>query len=240
MLMLLFRVGAEPWAIAASEVREVVPLVAIQAMHGYCSGKTFDNLSGSSAGSVGLMTYRGETIPVVDVPMLLSGRPAEQTAEQTLDTRIVIVDCDRPTGSSSNNSASNLASDSADKQSRQRTGLIVKQANETARLAPVDVPVSGYYVESTWQVEGRGEVVYKLATERLVMQVHSAKKSAGSVARDASERAQLNGLERLSFQTVVDQTVVDQAVASQTVAGQTVAGQTVAGQTETGLSLAGA
>ena len=197
MLMLLFRVGAEPWAIAAFEVREVVPLVAIQAIDGRCLGRTSDNLSGSSAGLMGLMTYRSETIPVVDVMMLLSGQPAEQT----LDTRIVIVNCDRSTGSSS--------SDSADRWPRKCVGLIVKQANETARLAPVDVLVSRCYVESTWQAQGCSKVVYKLATERLVAQVYADKKSVGLMIEATPERTQWNGIESPSFQTMTGQAATD-------------------------------
>ena len=152
MLMLLFRVGEESWAIAANEVREVLPLVALQAMAQGWS----DGASHSSYWQAGLMNYRDQTLPVVDVSALLSG----QAAEQTLNTRIVVIEVDE--------SAGELAG-----QSRRQVGLMLSHASNTTQLMPLaNIPVASRYVHSTWQLSKTAEVVYQLATAPILAQVY--------------------------------------------------------------------
>ena len=152
MLMLLFRVGVEPWAIAAAEVCEVVPLVALQAMsQGWSDGTSY-----SEPWRAGLMDYRGRTIPVVDIAALLSG----QAAEQTLNTRIVVVEAGE-------------RSDDWVGQGRRQVGLVLPNVSETTQLAPVDdIPTASSYVHSTWQLPAIAKVVYRLATDSIIEQVY--------------------------------------------------------------------
>lgn len=164
MLMLLFRVGAEPWAIATSEVREVVPLVTLQGMPRKCSDSHPNELSGSDAWRAGFMTYRGETVPVVDVSALVSDR----AAGQTLSTRIVVV-------------ASSDLSEEIDfgqnhfGQSQGLLGLMVAEVSEIAQLSPVaNVPIVNRYIHSAWQSADGQNLIYRLATERVATQMYSS------------------------------------------------------------------
>ncbi len=74
MLMLLFQIGDERWAIAASEVKAVIPLVNLQPH--------------SQPMIAGLLNYHGEILPAVDVSALI----ARKAAPQMLSTRAVIVE----------------------------------------------------------------------------------------------------------------------------------------------------
>jgi len=73
-LFLLFRLGADRYALAADCVVEVLPKVDIKA------------LPGSPAAIAGLIDYRGRSIPVVDIGILALGRPAQPR----LSTRILL------------------------------------------------------------------------------------------------------------------------------------------------------
>ena len=74
-LHLVIRVGADRYAIDSSLVEEVVPLVRLKV------------LPGAPAGVAGVMNYRDEPVPVIDLEQLALGVP---TASR-LATRIVIV-----------------------------------------------------------------------------------------------------------------------------------------------------
>ena len=74
MLMLLFRVGEERWAIAASDIHDVIPLVDLQ--------KT----PYSHPMAAGLLNYHGEMLSAVDISELIGNHPVPQT----LSTRIVV------------------------------------------------------------------------------------------------------------------------------------------------------
>ena len=190
MLMLLFRVGAELWAIATSEVREVVPLVTLQAVSQGWSDSGLDRLSSLDAGRAGLMNYRGETIPVVDISALVSGR----RAEQTLSTRIVVVESD--------------LSDEAGAGGKQSlVGLIAAQASAIAQLEPVaNIPLANRYAHSMWQSAADGDLVCRLAIERVVSQIYlpeiepvadsrdrQLKPSEAAFQTQSTARAQNNG-----------------------------------------------
>jgi chemotaxis-related protein WspB len=75
MLFLTFQLGAERYALEASCVVEVVPLV------------TFRRVPEALRGVAGLFNYRGSIIPAVDLGELTLGCPAVER----LSTRIVIV-----------------------------------------------------------------------------------------------------------------------------------------------------
>lgn len=174
MLMLLFRVGEEPWAIAVSEVREVVPLVALQAMsQGWSDGDS----SGETA-LAGLMNYHGKTIPVVDVSVLANG-PA---TKQNLNTRIVVVEASDLLERSLDHAFD--ADGSATDSQRRRVGLILASVSETTQLEPVaNSPLVSRYVQSTWQLAdgqltANSDVVYQLAIDPVVAWVYQKTDSA--------------------------------------------------------------
>ena len=75
MLFLLFQVGLDRYALEASRVVEVVPLLELE------------HLSQAPAGVVGIFNYRGQPVPAVDLSALTLGRPASEH----LSTRIIIV-----------------------------------------------------------------------------------------------------------------------------------------------------
>ena len=75
MLYLRFRIGGEDYALPASQIAEVLPLVAVRP------------LPCASPGVAGVMDYHGSVVPVIDLSELLIGRPGVRR----LSTRIVMV-----------------------------------------------------------------------------------------------------------------------------------------------------
>src|SRR5271170_6379096 len=77
MLFLLFQIGSGRYAIEASRVVEVLPLMRV------------NHLPQAPAGMAGVLCYRGAPLPVVDLSSVILGKPAEQK----LSTRILVVNC---------------------------------------------------------------------------------------------------------------------------------------------------
>jgi chemotaxis-related protein WspB len=77
MLFLLFQIGQGRYAIEATRVVEVLPLMRV------------DHLPQAPAGMAGVVCYRGEALPVIDLSWVILKRPAEQK----LSTRILVVNC---------------------------------------------------------------------------------------------------------------------------------------------------
>lgn len=75
MLFVLFKLGQDRFALDASRVAEVVPLVGLKRM------------PAAPEGVAGIFNYRGRFVPVVDLCELVLGRPA---AEQ-ISTRVIVV-----------------------------------------------------------------------------------------------------------------------------------------------------
>ena len=75
MLFLLFQVGPDRFALEASRIVEVVPLVHLR------------RIPHAPRGVAGLFRYRGQVVPAVDLTELLLNRPAAER----LSTRIIIV-----------------------------------------------------------------------------------------------------------------------------------------------------
>jgi chemotaxis-related protein WspB len=75
MLFLLFQLGKDRYALKASDVVEVVPLVALQ------------ELPQAPKGVAGIFNYRGRAVPAID----LCGLTLGQAASERLSTRIIIV-----------------------------------------------------------------------------------------------------------------------------------------------------
>src|SRR6266581_4490853 len=75
MLFLLFQLGKDRYALDASRVVEVAPLLALK------------RLPQSPKGVAGIFNYRGRPVPAVDLCEMTTGRPASEQ----LSTRIIIV-----------------------------------------------------------------------------------------------------------------------------------------------------
>lgn len=82
MLFLLFQLGSDRYALAASQVAEVLPLVALKA------------LPGAPRGVAGLLDYRGDPVPVIDLGALALGTPAAHR----VSTRLLLVNYPLPRG----------------------------------------------------------------------------------------------------------------------------------------------
>jgi chemotaxis-related protein WspB len=75
MLFLLFQLDNDRYALPATQVAEVLPLV------------TLKRIPNAPAWVAGAFTYREAPVPVIDLSMLALGRPAQPR----LSTRIVVV-----------------------------------------------------------------------------------------------------------------------------------------------------
>jgi chemotaxis-related protein WspB len=75
ILFLIIQLGEDRYALEASQVAEIVPLVRLK------------SLPGAPVGVAGLMNFRGAALPVVDVNLLATGTPTAATGA----TRIVVV-----------------------------------------------------------------------------------------------------------------------------------------------------
>jgi len=82
MLFLLFQLGQERYALEATRVVEVVPLVDVK------------QLVQAPPGLAGIFGYRGHPVPAVDLCSLALGRPASRH----FSTRIIIVNYTDGTG----------------------------------------------------------------------------------------------------------------------------------------------
>lgn len=75
MLFLIFQLGLERYALDATRVVEVLPLIGITKM------------PHAPVGVAGVLNYRGAPVPVIDLTELILGEPARRC----LSTRIVLV-----------------------------------------------------------------------------------------------------------------------------------------------------
>jgi chemotaxis-related protein WspB len=82
MLFLLFQLGNDRYALQASRVIEVLPLVELK------------KIPNAPKGVAGIFNYRGRPVPAVDLCELTLGQPASRR----LSTRIIIVNHPDDTG----------------------------------------------------------------------------------------------------------------------------------------------
>lgn len=75
MLMLLFWIGTERWAIAAADIKDVLPLVKLQPV------------PHSHPELAGLLNYRGEMVRTLDISKVIT----RQAAPLIMSSRIVVV-----------------------------------------------------------------------------------------------------------------------------------------------------
>ena len=76
MLFLQFRINQDRYVIQASQIVSVIPFLKMR------------ELSGLPDYMTGVISYRGQSVPVVDLSKLLSGRKSKPR----LSTRIVLTD----------------------------------------------------------------------------------------------------------------------------------------------------
>ena len=76
MLLLLFHLGNDHYALDAAQVAEVLPLVGIR------------RIPQAPPGVAGIFDCRGVPVPVIDLSQLMLGRPVARC----LSTRIIVVD----------------------------------------------------------------------------------------------------------------------------------------------------
>jgi chemotaxis-related protein WspB len=82
MLLIVFQLGSDRYAIAARDIVEVLPMVALKEM------------PGAPRAVAGLMDYRGTAVPVIDLSELALQRPAARR----VSTRLLMVTHSLPTG----------------------------------------------------------------------------------------------------------------------------------------------
>jgi chemotaxis-related protein WspB len=107
VLFLLFRLGTDRYAIQATHVSEVLPLITIK------------TLPRAPPGVAGVINLRGAPVPIIDLSAVALGRPAPAR----LSTRIVIVRYCAPNGCAPSGVPRSL-------------GLIAEQVTETMRCEP--------------------------------------------------------------------------------------------------------
>ena len=152
MLFLVFQLGAHRYAIDASQVAEVLPLVAV------------DAIARAPEEVAGIFLYRGTPVPVVDLSQLLEGRPAERR----LSTRVIVVHY--PVGS---DAVSGAASGGT-----RLLGLIAEKATETIRRDALEFVDSGVVNDQApylgaVALDSRG-MVHRIDIARLLSARHQA------------------------------------------------------------------
>lgn len=114
MLFILFQLGADRYALPASKVAEVLPLVTLKA------------IPGAPRGVAGLIDYRGEAVPVIDLSALALGRPAARR----VSTRVLMLKYPLPGGA-------------------RLLGVVAERAIETIARQPEDFRDAGVTTETT-------------------------------------------------------------------------------------------
>jgi chemotaxis-related protein WspB len=118
MLMLVFRLGADRYALDANEIVEVLPRVPLK------------TVPGAPLWVAGLFNYRGRTVPVIDLASLALGRPSSHH----MSTRTILVHYP------------STMDDEARGEPAARPhvlGVLAEHANRTLRRDPADFHATG-------------------------------------------------------------------------------------------------
>ncbi|GAB4070775.1 chemotaxis protein CheW [Ancylobacter sonchi] len=75
MLFLMFRIGKDRYVLDVEQIEQVLPLMAAKA------------LPGAPPGVVGVINYRGDPVPLIDLSALATGEPSALV----MSTRIILV-----------------------------------------------------------------------------------------------------------------------------------------------------
>jgi len=120
MLFVVFSADGKRYALPVGRVREITPMVV------------FREFPGAPQYVRGIMNYRGEIAPVIDLTVLLAGRPSRRL----LSTRIIVTDLDGADGRP------------------HALGLVAEQVTDTAMAAPGAVRPPGVEVEAAPYLTG--------------------------------------------------------------------------------------
>ncbi|MDQ7831660.1 MAG: chemotaxis protein CheW [Desulfovibrionaceae bacterium] len=120
MLLLVFTADGNRYALPVGRVREIVPMVALR---GFPDAPPYVR---------GIMNYRGELAPVIDLTVLLAGRQSRRL----LSTRIIVTDHDGADGKI------------------HALGLVAEQVTDTVMTPPEAVQGPGIEVSSAPYLSG--------------------------------------------------------------------------------------
>jgi len=120
MLLLLFEIGRERYAMPTTRVREIIPLVKLKKIP-----KTADYIAG-------LINFRGQPVPVVDLCVLIDNRPCKAR----LSTRIIMLEYPR------------------EGQSPKLLGMIAENVTETYKSAQAVPTASGILLDQKLNEQG--------------------------------------------------------------------------------------
>ena len=138
MLLLLFEIGNGRYALETSQIIEIVPLVNLK------------KIPTTPAYVAGLMNYRGEGIPVIDLCQLVDNTPFEDA----LSTRIIIVSYP----------IKNLGD--------QPLGLIANNVTETVRTKLIKPPPTGVFMDSSLyngeETQGTSDMIQWFDVKRML------------------------------------------------------------------------
>ena len=109
MLFILFHLGSDRYALPARDVVEVLPLIQVK------------TLPGAPAGVAGLIDYRGTAVPVIDLTVMMFGRPAARR----VSTRLLMLKYPLPRGG------------------ERLLGVITERATEMIAKEPADFQATG-------------------------------------------------------------------------------------------------
>ncbi len=128
MLYLIFRAGGERFALGATSVIEVVPLVRLRPV------------PHAPFGVAGVFNYRGTVIPVIDLSRLIADTPCRPL----YSTRIVVVRLELEENGKNR----------GPEKSERRIGLITEQTTETMALEDAMFEDPGLHIEQAPYLRG--------------------------------------------------------------------------------------
>lgn len=128
MLFLMFRIGKDRYALNVEEIEQVLPLMEVK------------RLPGAPEGVVGVMNYRGDPVPLIDLSHLALGRPSASV----MSTRIILVRY--PTEPEGRNRLALCAENVVETIQRDPTDFVVTgmEAGTAAYLGPVASDAEGF------------------------------------------------------------------------------------------------
>jgi chemotaxis-related protein WspB len=170
MLFLLFKIGHDRYALPASQMVEVVPLV------------TLKEVPSAPQGLAGIFNYHGQPVPVIDLTQLTTGK----AAERRVSTRIVLINY-------TPSSPSPLKGERAGVRGENVPGAAGPHTGEPiTRAAPNEPQVLGLMAEQTSETIRRGKS--DLLTSGVSLK---AAPYLGDVLMDARGIIQIIAVERL-------------------------------------------
>jgi len=167
MLMLLFQVGDEPWALAAADVKDLVPLVTLQPFTTGASDADKLGAESHRARWVGLLNYHGDRIPVIDVSAALG----HADTAQMMSTRIALVEQTKAHDAHDIDATSTNVNIADVGFGHQRLGLILDRAYATVDLSEeIALDIQQAYVESLFKGP-QSQVVRRLDVSSLLYSI---------------------------------------------------------------------